>query len=249
MKKRMSAENASIPVSPTAYFERLYLDVRSREQRVYSDDQLRQLPDIAASHRHFREWQIRKRSAQRLLCYIARKPEPVKILEVGCGNGWLAAKLAGIHGADVIAVDINRTEIEQAMRVFSKGNLQFSTGNFNPGNVVGGPFDIVVFAASLQYFPSLKGVLREVMACLSPDGEIHLLDTHFYTPARLAGAKKRTESYFAGQGYPGMSAYYFHHAFDDLRDFRYRVLYNPRSFLNRIFRQGPFYWICIKHSE
>jgi protein-L-isoaspartate O-methyltransferase len=47
-------------------------------------------------HRHYHEWQIRKASSNRLVKYLAKKQKILEILEVGCGNGWLSAKLSVI---------------------------------------------------------------------------------------------------------------------------------------------------------
>src|ERR1700689_2775716 len=111
-------------------FEDLYLAVRQCEKRLYSDEQVRRLPDIDALHIYAEEWKIRKRSSMRLIEYIQKKHRPMRILEVGCGNGWLSAKLSEIPGADVIGLDINQTEISQANRVFVKDNLEFVYDTF-----------------------------------------------------------------------------------------------------------------------
>ncbi|KAA2239023.1 methyltransferase domain-containing protein [Chitinophaga agrisoli] len=226
-------------------FEQLYLGVRQQEQRIYTDEQLRRLPDITPSHRHAGEWEIRKRSAARLLNYLRGKRRPLHILEIGCGNGWLSAMLAGIAGANVTGMDINQVELQQAARVFKQDNLQFVADDFAPGRFPGIQFDVVVFAASLQYFSPLGDMLQQVQQCLTADGEIHIVDTMFYTPEQAADAQKRTVEHFTSQGYPAMAAYYFHHRLQDLEGFNYRILFHPAQLINKLFRKHPFYWICI----
>src|SRR5579872_3354357 len=161
-------------------FEDLYLAVRQREKRLYTDEQLRRLPDIDSLHIHADEWKIRKRSAIRLMDYLQRKRRPMRILEVGCGNGWLSAKLSEIPGADVIGLDINQTEISQANRVFIKDNLEFVYDTFNEDTFPDVKFDVIVFAASLQYFESAKAILELALSILGKGGEVHIIDTHFY---------------------------------------------------------------------
>ena len=75
-------------------FEEQYLKIRQKEKRLYADEEVKHLPDIAPWHVHYREWQFRKRSATRLMRYLEKKKRALNMLEVGCGNGWLSAKLA-----------------------------------------------------------------------------------------------------------------------------------------------------------
>ena len=75
-------------------FEENYLAARDREKRLYSDEELLQLPSIAEQHPHYREWKLRKESADRLKKYLSALDRPLKILELGSGNGWLSHFLA-----------------------------------------------------------------------------------------------------------------------------------------------------------
>ncbi len=40
------------------------------------------------------------------------------ILELGCGNGWLSHLLSQSLQRDVCGIDVNRTELTQAARMF-----------------------------------------------------------------------------------------------------------------------------------
>src|SRR5215203_4755336 len=75
-------------------FEKLYMQLRKKEQRLYTDEEVRNLPQVIAAHPHFKEWQLRKKSCGRLIEYLDQKNKPLHILEIGCGNGWLSAQLA-----------------------------------------------------------------------------------------------------------------------------------------------------------
>ena len=73
---------------------------------------------------------MRKISCDRLLRYIRKKDISPDVLEVGCGNGWLTAKIAGVTGGKVTGLDTNHLEIEQAKRVFGHmNNCRFITGD------------------------------------------------------------------------------------------------------------------------
>jgi ubiquinone/menaquinone biosynthesis C-methylase UbiE len=228
-------------------FGDLYIEVRRKEKRVLSDCEVMFLPEIDPSHMYFEEWQIRKRSSKRLIAYLEKKNQPLKILEIGCGNGWLSSKCAVIAGSEVIGIDVNDEEITQAKRLFKKDNLEFRWDSFNSKNFLGEKFDIILFVASIQYFPQAKIILYNALSCLAEKGEVHILDSHFYKNSEIKGAAKRTKDYYSALGYPEMAVYYFHHSLEVLDDFNYEVLANPRSIYNKFTKREPFYWIVIKH--
>jgi 2-polyprenyl-3-methyl-5-hydroxy-6-metoxy-1,4-benzoquinol methylase len=89
-------------------FEPVYISVREKEGRTYTDAELLRLPDIEKDHPHYIEWQLREESYGRLKKYLAKKISPMKILEVGCGNGWLSQRLSSLHAAAITGIDINK---------------------------------------------------------------------------------------------------------------------------------------------
>ena len=238
-------EETDEPQTNHTGFKDLYIDVRGREKRIVTDCQLMFLPDIDPSHIHYREWQLRKRSSQRLIAYLTKKNKALNILEIGCGNGWLSSKLSAIPCANVTGLDINGVEINQAKRIFHKQNLEFIEGTFKPGMFKDHKFDVILFAAAIQYFPSVKNILDSAMIPLTKNGEIHIIDTHFYTTSEIDGAARRTAEYYANLGYSEMSAHYFHHTLSDILLFKHRMPINPRRFFNRIVRKEFFHWIVI----
>lgn len=230
-------------------FEKKYIVIRSLENRLCTDEELAKLPETPPEHPHHREWEIRKRSASRLIRYLGSRKKALDILEVGCGNGWLTHQLAEIPGTKITGVDINFTELQQAARVFSNDpNLRFIHGDIRSGILAERQFCCIVFAASIQYFPSLKKIIHYCLAYLKPGGEIHIVDSPLYRPEQIDRAKRNTLAYFASFGYPEMAEYYFHHNVLELRSFHHDSLYNPHSVRSRLLRAGsPFPWIRIKN--
>jgi ubiquinone/menaquinone biosynthesis C-methylase UbiE len=226
-------------------FEALYLAVRKYEGRVYTNEEVSQLPDISTSHKYNNEWQLRKRSAGRLMAYLAKKDTPLKILEIGCGNGWLSAKLTEIPGAQVTGLDINLTEINQARRVFNKEGLRFVNGTIDGDKLQNERFDVIVFAAVLPYFSSVAGTLQMALDKLYSRGEVHIIDTNFYTADNVTNAIQRCRDYYNAMELPSMAGRYFHHQLKELDGFKYEVLINPANIFNRISKKEPFYWISI----
>lgn len=228
-------------------FEDLYLTVRRKEGRFYTDEQVSRLPEIEEIHPYFHEWQMRARSSKRLINYLQKKNKPLSILEIGCGNGWLSAKLAEINGALVTGLDANKPEIEQARRVFKNSTARFVYSSFNPesfGKFV--KFDIIVFAASFQYFSSARDIIEEAGQLLNPGGEIHIIDTHFYDTEQAKLSASRSKNYYATMGVAEMAGHYFHHSLSCFDGFDHKAMFNPKNWLNRITKKDVFYWIKIK---
>lgn len=232
-------------------FEKKYILIRTLENRLITDEELIRLPEIAGNHRYYGEWLMRKSSSQRLLRHLSAPGKPLDILEIGCGNGWLAHRLAEIPGSEVTGLDINFTELQQAARVFRNvANLRWIQGDIRSGILGEHRFDRIIFAASIQYFPFLKEILYTASANLSPDGEIHILDTPFYKTAELEKARERTRAYYTSFGYPEMADFYYHHTVADLHSFHPAFLYNPQSIRNRWQRiKSPFPWVRIKQIK
>lgn len=242
------AKHLSVNSSAAAkIFAGQYYLLRKKENRIYTDEELLRLPVIAATHPHYKEWQLRKKSCKRLLKYLNSKKAPLQILEVGCGNGWLSAQLASLPNVTVTGIDINTEELKQAQRVFGGfANLGFTEGELGKNILNDMHYDVIIFAASIQYFPSVKKIVQTALSHLTLMGEVHIMDSVFYKKNELLPASQRSRDYFSKLSFPQMTDYYFHHSTDTLQHFEYRTLYNPQSFFNRI-RPGhtPFHHFII----
>jgi 2-polyprenyl-3-methyl-5-hydroxy-6-metoxy-1,4-benzoquinol methylase len=234
------------PIADDA-LEEMYIAIREMEGRTYTDIQVAQLPFINTSHKYNKEWQVRQRSSQRLLNQLEEMRRPLQILEVGCGNGWLAAKLADLPNAQVTGIDANRIEIEQANRVFKKPNLKFIHKGFNNDTFSKREkFDVIIFAASLSYFPSVKTVMTDAFALLRENGKVHILDTPFYQKVTIDASVTRCRQYYEKMGFAAMADHYFHHHIGKIQGFKHKVLFNPGGFWNRLIKRDIFYWIMLK---
>jgi SAM-dependent methyltransferase len=235
-------------VHPNREFEQLYVDLRRSESRIYSDEEVAWLPDINEDHPYKTEWDIRKSSCEKLVRYLETKSQPLKILEVGCGNGWLSYQLSQIDSSYVIGLDVNLCELQQAERVFMAiSNLAFVYGDIDSACLGNQKFDVVVFAAAIQYFNSLGEIVAKIFERLNKKGEIHIIDSHFYSVEEQDAARRRSREYFIARGFGRMEDFYFHHSLEELKVFRYYMLHNPNSVVNRVFgTKNPFPWICIK---
>ena len=145
---------------------------------LYTDREVAQLPYLLSAHPRYSEWTGRNTSADRLVRYLSAHKRSAGILEIGCGNGWLSRRLAEVPGSRVVGLDPNLGELRQAARVFRKQpNLKFIYGEFYSNVLQDLSFDIIVVAATLQYFPSLTRIVSDALTYLRPHGELHLLDS------------------------------------------------------------------------
>jgi ubiquinone/menaquinone biosynthesis C-methylase UbiE len=230
-------------------FTTQYIALRTSEGRLYPDDVVAVLPDIASGHPLATEWAIRKASANQLCRYLARIGRPLALLEVGCGNGWLSNRLSHIHATTVTGIDINEVELAQAVRVFTGPNLRFKAGGIST-LTSSETFDIIVFAAAFQYFSQPASLLATACQHLEHGGEIHIIDTHFYRNEETARAKARSARYFNSQGFASLSASYHHHAWESLAPYSYDILNKASLAWHRLFNTGrQFPWVRIKNQR
>jgi len=223
-------------------FESKYIEVRDKEDRVYSNEIVSQLPNVGKKHPQYHEWMMRRESAIRFTKYLQNKKIDY-CLEIGCGNGWFSNLIANNTTANVLGLDINLTELKQASKLFTKENLSFAYGDIFH-SCFKNKFDLVVFNASIQYFPDFKAVLDQLKFILTPNGEIHIIDSPFYTSAlESKKAKERSKVYFDKTGVPEMVIHYHHHDKTEIKDFD--ILYSSRKNIwKRITRKrdSPFGW-------
>lgn len=230
-------------------FEREYIDLRNKEERFYSDAMVNQLPDLPKKSPHYEEWRIRKTSAQRLISYLKKK-RIRNIVEVGCGNGWLTNYLFKSLQVDCCGIDINETELKQAANVFSPNNEII----FAHADILSPVFknvfaDIIVMASVIQYFPEPEILLAKLQSLLTPEGEIHVLDSPFYRGEDIVFARERSLQYFNESGNTGMQTYYHHHSWKCIENFNHEILYNPESITGKarrfFLKDTPFPWIKV----
>jgi ubiquinone/menaquinone biosynthesis C-methylase UbiE len=243
--------SSSLPASNIT--EDIYLRTRKKEGRIYDDRTVKSLPEFSDIHRYYKEWQVRKSSSKKLTEYISSGHGEKNILDLGCGNGWLSNKLSDIKSTNVIGMDLNQTELEQATRVFlTKENLVFVYGEIFTDSLNEIKFDFIILSAVIQYFSDINTLVENLLKRLSPSGEIHIIDSPFYSEKELPEARKRTTEYYNKLSIPEMTDYYNHHTLRELlSNYHVDILYNPKNIFNRIKNNlsgsnSPFYWLRIK---
>lgn len=208
----------------------------SSEEMIYSDEEVAQLPSISRKHPFYAKWKTRQHSTSRLIKQVQLNRYPLNILEVGCYNGWLAAKLANVTSGNVTGINCNTKELLQARRIFGTvTNLEFIATNILHASLRDKKFDFIVFASSIQFFPSLEDVIKNTMGHLTLKGQIHILDSPLYPANEFLKSHQDNINY------------YIHHL-SDLEAFQHKIIYDPGAWNNKLFaKRDPCYHIVIKN--
>jgi len=206
----------------------IYIKVRDKEGRLYSDEELKHLPDIRPDHPLRKEWDIRKRTGKHLVKYFSQY-ENKNILEVGCGNGWLSNLLGRETNNKITALDMNKPELIQGAEVFKENeNVSFVYGNIFENIFPPQTFDYILLAGSIQYFTDFDELINQLFYYSSANGEIHIADTNFYTEDEAGSAKLRTKDYFESLNLPEMIPFYHHRKWDELKNYNFRIMNKTR---------------------
>lgn len=167
-------------------FTREYEQVRQAEgwgtpERAY----YLALPFRDLSGRHRDIWAMRRRSYQTLLAGVLEPQvkatgRPLRVLDLGAGNGWLSYRLSQ-QGYQVAAVDLLTNSIDGlgAHTHYDRPFLAIQA-EFDRLPLSEGQADVVIFNGSLHYASHYEQTLVEVLRVLTEDGRMVIMDSPFY---------------------------------------------------------------------
>lgn len=174
--------------SAASRFRSAYGAHRASEGRDLDPASMRQLPYLAAGPLA-KQWAVRARTfdafVERILRPMARQsPCPLRVLDLGAGNGWLSWRVA-LDGHEAVALDVRDDHLDglgAAEAYLESVNGRFSrvVASFESLPIAAGGFDLVVFNASLHYALDLAATLREARRVTHAGGRIVILDSAFY---------------------------------------------------------------------
>ena len=240
----INKENGVFYLTPSsAKFEQAYTSVRAKENRMLTDEQVRELPFPKETNPHSNEWKKRLGTIDRFEKHL-QELKPNRILDIGCGNGWFTARMAET-GAEVVGLDVGKLELEQASRCFANENTHFVCCT-DWGKLPANHFDCITFNASVHYFELTPDFWASLYRILKPNGEIHLLDSRVYSQSESDSAKDRSKRYFKQMEVPEAAEFYYHVCWENIPENR-QIHYTPNKFLNKIFKnRSPFPWLSIQ---
>ncbi len=168
-----------------ARWVRDYEFIRRQEGRNYRDDpsEYLALPFALPTNPRSAEWSIRSRT-YRLLIDRVIGPSPLRILDLGAGNGWLSYRLAKA-GHEPCAVDLTINDMDglgaarhyqHALgRMFPRCQAEFDALPFPDDS-----FDLAIFNASFHYSCDYAVTLRETLRVLRVGGRVVVADSPVY---------------------------------------------------------------------
>jgi 2-polyprenyl-3-methyl-5-hydroxy-6-metoxy-1,4-benzoquinol methylase len=97
--------------------------------------------------------------------------DAASVLDVGCGDGFLAARLSE-RIPHVVAVDIDKPVLERAAQRFPTAVVAWRHGDILAMTDELGDFDAVVSNAALHHLPDTREALRRLRRLVRPGGTL-----------------------------------------------------------------------------
>ena len=93
------------------------------------------------------------------MSYLQRLHRPARILELGCGNGWLSHQISALPELRVWGLDRQSPELSQAARgYFLPRQLAFLAADIFQAPFGSATFDLILVASVIQYFRDLSAL-------------------------------------------------------------------------------------------
>jgi len=143
------------------------------------DRDVQAFDDRAASYESGRHGQLHKEISDRVVEFaLSRVPAPRRILDVGCGTGYVLRRLAARlpQATGFLGVDPAPGMIEVARSASSDERVTFMPGTAERLPVDGSAYDLVVSTTSFDHWADQAAGLRECARALEPGGTLVLTD-------------------------------------------------------------------------
>ncbi|MFD8203192.1 SAM-dependent methyltransferase [Streptomyces sp. NPDC003470] len=105
-----------------------------------------------------------------------------RVLDIGCGLGGPALRLAQVTGVEVVGVSVSRKQVDKANLLAEEAGLSGKV-SFQHGDAMNLPFDDASFDAvwmleSVMQMPDRAAALKEAARVLRPGGRLALTDNY-----------------------------------------------------------------------
>jgi ubiquinone/menaquinone biosynthesis C-methylase UbiE len=109
---------------------------------------------------------------------LASSPRPSRVLDVGCGTGYLLRRLAGRvpQALELCGIDAAPAMIETARAMAADRRMNFATGTAEELPYPEHTFDLVVSTTSFDHWADQRAGLAECARVLVPGGHLVLID-------------------------------------------------------------------------
>ncbi len=97
-----------------------------------------------------------------------------RVLDVGCGDGFLSAKLAEA-GCQVVALDADAEVLERAKQRWPESQIDWLHADLMTAELPLDSFDVVLSNAALHHLPDLGEALTRMSALVRPGGRLGIV--------------------------------------------------------------------------
>ncbi len=108
-----------------------------------------------------------------------------RILDVGCGTGWLGSALQ--QWGDVTGIDLSPSAIEHGRRAYP--GIRLLCGDLETSPELGTGYDLVVTADVIGNIPDQEGFVRRLAELLRPSGTLLLMAQNPFVWSRCSQLK------------------------------------------------------------
>jgi ubiquinone/menaquinone biosynthesis C-methylase UbiE len=165
------------------------------------DRDVQAFDDRAASYESGRNGQLHKEISDRVVkLALSRAAVPRRVLDVGCGTGYVLRQLAARlpEASEFLGVDAAPKMIEVARSASPDGRLNFVQGTAERLPAEDSVYDLVVSTTSFDHWTDQAAGVRECARVLAPGGTLVLTDqfSNLLWPTLLGSrrGKARTRS-------------------------------------------------------
>ncbi|OGS36741.1 MAG: hypothetical protein A2293_06830 [Elusimicrobia bacterium RIFOXYB2_FULL_49_7] len=92
-----------------------------------------------------------------------------RVLDIGCGNGFVACQVAVATGAVVLGIDINAEGIKSAREHYRYDNLSFAVGDACNMNMENTEFNVIILSNVLEHIKDRHEFLCRLKNTLRPE--------------------------------------------------------------------------------
>jgi ubiquinone/menaquinone biosynthesis C-methylase UbiE len=124
---------------------------------------------------------------------LAQVPAPRRVLDVGCGTGYLLRRIAARtpDAAELVGIDPAARMVRVAQEATADPRVRFLAGTAEQLPGPDGGFDLIVTTTSFDHWADQQAGLRECARVLAPGGRLVLVDqfSALYLPT-LIGSRR-----------------------------------------------------------
>lgn len=151
---------------------------------------------VALRYQAVAHWNFRRvEECETVLAWLDPRPGE-RVLDVGCGDGYYDALMAG-RGAEVVGIDIHARRLATARRLHAGERATFLTMDAQAMTFPDAVFDKVVSFCVVEHFPHDERVLAHVHRVLKPGGALVLSADSLSNPGVTEAERARHRTRYA----------------------------------------------------